>query len=128
MNNKNNVKENMIPKLTLFINAKLRSLGIKAGNEGYKLIVKAVLIKAIEDNENNFEKFEVVYDKLSSTINRTPKQIADNIYYALNHRNNSMSKENFEKIFGYSYDSKIFTNKEFIEEFANIIRIKTSIL
>jgi len=128
MNNKNNVKENMIPKLTLFINAKLRSLGIKAGNEGYKLIVKAILIKAIEDNENNFEKFEVVYEKLSATINRTPKQIADNIYYALNHRNNTMSKENFEKIFGYSYDSKIFTNKEFIEEFANIIRIKTTIL
>lgn len=128
MNNKNNVKENMIPKLTLFINAKLRSLGIKAGNEGYKLIVKAILIKAIEDDEDNFEKFEVVYDKLSAIINRTPKQIADNIYYALNHRNNSKSKENFEKIFGYSYDSKIFTNKEFIEEFANIIRIKTAIL
>lgn len=127
MNNKNNVKENMIPKLTLFINAKLRSLGIKAGNEGYKLIVKAILIKAIEDDEDNFEKFEVIYDKLSSKINRTPKQIADNIYYALNHRNNSMSKENFEKIFGYSYDSKIFTNKEFIEEFVNIIRIKTTI-
>ena len=128
MNNKNNVKENMIPKLTLFINAKLRSLGIKSGNEGYKLIVKAILIKAIEDDEDNFEKFEVVYDKLSAIINRTPKQIADNIYYALNHRNNSKSKENFEKIFGYSYDSKIFTNKEFIEEFANIIRIKTAIL
>ena len=128
MNNQNNVKKNMIPKLTLFINAKLRSLGIKAGNEGYKLIVKAILIKAIEDDEDNFEKFEVVYDKLSSKINRTPKQIADNIYYALNHRNNSMAKENFEKIFGYSYDSKIFTNKEFIEEFVNIIRIKTAIL
>ena len=128
MNNKNNVKENMIPKLTLFINAKLRSLGIKAGNEGYKLIVKAILIKAIEDDEDNFEKFEVVYDKISAIINRTPTQIADNIYYALNHRNNSKSKENFEKIFGYSYDSKIFTNKEFIEEFANIIRIKTAIL
>ena len=82
MNNKNNVKENMIPKLTLFINAKLRSLGIKAGNEGYKLIVKAILIKAIEDDEDNFEKFEVIYDKLSLKINRTPKQIADNIYYA----------------------------------------------
>lgn len=127
MNNQNNVKENMIPKLTLFINAKLRSLGIKAGNEGYKLIVKAILIKAIEDDEDNFEKFEVIYDKLSSKINRTPKQIADNIYYALNHRNNSMAKENFERIFGYSYDSKIFTNKEFIEEFVNIIRIKTAI-
>lgn len=127
MNNQNNVKENMIPKLTLFINAKFRSLGIKAGNEGYKLIVKAILIKVIEDDEDNFEKFEVIYDKLSSKINRTPKQIADNIYYALNHRNNSMSKENFEKIFGYSYDRKIFTNKEFIEEFVNIIRIKTAI-
>lgn len=128
MNNKNNVKENMIPKLTLFINAKLRSLGIKAGNEGYKLIVKAILIKSIEEDDDNFEKFEVIYDKLSSKINRTPKQIADNIYYALNHRNNSMAKENFERIFGYSYDSKIFTNKEFIEEFVNIIRIKTAIL
>lgn len=127
MNNKNSVKENIIPKLTLFINTKLRSLGIKAGHEGYKLIVKAILIK-IEDDEDNFEKFEVIYDKLSSTVNRTPKQIADNIYYALNHRNKSLTKNNFEKIFGYTYDSEIFTNKEFIEEFANIVRIKTAIL
>lgn len=127
MNNKNSVKENIIPKLTLFINTKLRSLGIKAGHEGYKFIVKAILIK-IEDDEDNFEKFEVIYDKLSSTVNRTPKQIADNIYYALNHRNKSLTKNNFEKIFGYTYDSEIFTNKEFIEEFSNIVRIKTAIL
>lgn len=128
MNNKNNVQENMIPKLTLFINAKLRSLGIKAGHDGYKLIVKAILIKTLEDDENNFEKFEVIYDKLSIIINKTPKQIADNIYYALNHRNKSIAKNNFEKIFGYSYDNKIFTNKEFIEEFVNIVRIKTTLL
>lgn len=127
MNNKNSVKENIIPKLTLFINTKLRSLGIKAGHEGYKLIVKAILMKTIEDDEDNFEKFEVIYDKLSTTINRTPKQIADNIYYALNHRNKSLTENNFEKIFGYSYDDKIFTNKEFIEEFVNIVKIKTAI-
>ena len=42
------------------------------------------------------------------------------IGYALNSRNERLSKKNFEKIFGYEYDSFIFTPKNFIDELINI--------
>ena len=51
----------------------------------------------------------------------TPKKVKDNIDYALAHRNKLKSKINFQTVFKFEYTEEIFTNKNFIEEFANII-------
>lgn len=126
MNSKNNEKNNLItPALILVITNKLRSLGIKTSNNGYKFLVRAITIKVVEHNDNDFSNFNTIYEKVSNSFNniKTPTQINDCIYYSLNYRNNKLTKSNFEKIFGFQYDEFIFTNKNFIEEISyNIIK------
>ena len=50
-----------------------------------------------------------------------PKKVKDNIDYALAHRNKLKSKINFQTVFKFEYTEEIFTNKNFIEEFINVI-------
>lgn len=124
MINQSNVENyNIIRNQVLFINNKLRSLGLKTSHNGYKFIVKAILIKL--DEKDDFSKFELIYEKISIAINKakSPKQIEDSIYYAITHRNEQISKNGFEKVFGYPYDEEIFSNKEFIEELVNLLKI-----
>jgi len=110
--------------LALVISNKLRSLGIKTSNNGYKFLVRAITIKVIEYDDNDFSNFNTIYEKVSNSFNntKTPIQIDDCIYYSINHRNNKLTKNNFEKVFGFEYDEFIFTNKNFIDEISSIIR------
>ncbi len=127
MSSKINESNNLItPKLVLTINNKLRSLGIKSNQDGYRLLICAIKIRYVEYDENYFENFNVIYEKVSKMYkySKTPVQIDDCIYYTINHRRkNNNIKENFKNLFGYEYDESIFTNKEFINEFVNILKI-----
>ena len=102
------------------INNILRLLGIKTNMNGAKLIRKCIYYIISSNNEfymleDVFQKIILNYPKLNS------KQIRSEIGYTLNSRNERLSKKNFEKIFGYEYDSFIFTPKNFIDELINII-------
>ena len=102
------------------INSTLRLLGLKTNMNGTKLIRKCIYYIISSDNEfymleDVFQKIILNYPKLNS------KQIRSEIGYALNSRNERLSEKNFEKIFGYEYDSFIFTPKNFIDELINII-------
>lgn len=101
------------------INSTLRLLGLKTNMNGTKLIRKCIHYIISSDNEfymleDVFQKIILNYPKLNS------KQIRSEIGYALNSRNEKLSEKNFEKIFGYEYDSFIFTPKNFIDEIINI--------
>ena len=66
---------------------------------------------------------ENVYLSISKRLkNVTISQIRRSIQYDINSRNNNKTVLNFEKVFGYDYDSDIFTNKTFLEEFAIILK------
>ena len=102
------------------INSTLRLLGIKTNMNGTKLIRKCIYYIISSNNEfymleDIFQKIILDYPKLNS------KQIRSEIGYALNNRNKNLSKKNFQQIFGYEYDSFIFTPKNFIDEIVNVI-------
>lgn len=102
------------------INSTLRLLGLRTNMNGTKLIRKCIYYIISSNDEfymleDVFQKIILNYPKLNS------KQIRSEIGYALNSRNERLSKKNFEKIFGYEYDSFIFTPKSFIDEIVNII-------
>lgn len=102
------------------INSTLRLLGLSTSINGTKLIRKCIynIINSNNDFyilEDIFQEIILNYPELNS------KQIRSEIGYALNSRNERLSKKNFEKIFGYEYDSFIFTPKSFIDEIVNII-------
>lgn len=111
------------PKQVLVINNKLRSLGFKTSHIGYRYLIKAIQIKYLEYDELDFSNFNLIYEKVSAYFNniKTPTQIEDCIYYNINHRNNELTKRTFESVFGYEYNQDIFSNKEFIEEFVNML-------
>lgn len=127
MSSTNNESNNLItPKLVLIINNKLRSLGFKSNQAGYRLLINAIKIRYVEYEENYFCDFNIIYEKVSDNYNniKTPTQVDDCIYYTINHRRkNNTIKESFKNIFGYEYDESIFTNKEFINEFVNMLKI-----
>ena len=102
------------------INSTLRLLGLRTNMNGTKLIRKCIYYIISSDNEfyileDIFQKIILNYPELNS------KQIRSEIGYALSSRNERLSKKNFEKVFGYEYDSFIFTPKNFIDEIVNII-------
>lgn len=67
-------------------------------------------------------KANEIYCSISKLYNNTtPKNIKDNIDYALSHRDVMKSKQNFESVFKFEYSEDVFTNKNFIEEFSNAI-------
>lgn len=104
MSSTSNKNTNLITStLALVISNKLRSLGIKTSNNGYKFLVRAITIKVIEYDDNDFSNFNTIYEKVSNSFNntKTPIQIDDCIYYSINHRNNKLTKNNFEKVFGF---------------------------
>ena len=102
------------------INSTLRLLGLKTNMNGTKLIRKCIYYIISSNNEfyileDIFQKITLNYPELNS------KQIRSEIGYALNSRNEKLSEKNFKKIFGYEYDSFIFTPKNFIDELITII-------
>ena len=101
------------------INNILRLLGLKTNMNGTKLIRKCIYHIISSNNEfyileNIFQEIILNYPKLNS------KQIRSEIGYALNSRNKNLSEKNFKQIFGYEYDSFIFTPKNFIDEIINV--------
>lgn len=96
----------------------LKSLGLKSGHSGTKLIIKSVLLKI---KQEDIFVYEDVYSIISKDIKLPNSQIRNNIKYAIDNRNKKLSKSNFENIFGYEYDEFLFTNKEFIEELSRVI-------
>lgn len=99
----------------------LRSIGLNTSHRGTKYINKAIQIITI--NDNDIIIFENVYNTIASVYgNTTPKQVKNDISYALKSRVEEKAKNNFEKIFGFEYDEYYFTNKTIIEEIARIIK------
>ena len=99
----------------------LRDLGLIPTLKGTKFLNKAIQIVINSDNE--FIVFEDVYTQIAlKYTNFNGAQITNAIKYAIDNRNEQKSIANFEKIFGYKYDSYYFTNKIIIEEIARVIR------
>ena len=109
-------------QLNINIRNNLRLLGFKGCNKSTKVLSRTIFyIKS-----NNIDIFEITAKEVYIAISRfykdiTPKKVKDNIDYALTHRNKSKSKMNFQIVFKFEYTEEIFTNKNFIEEFSNVI-------
>lgn len=107
-------------KNSLLIYNILRDLGLITSLKGTKLLHKAIQI-ALQYN-NEFVVIEDIYKQIASNyIGFNNVQVRNAIKYAIDNRNEQKSINNFEKIFGFKYDSYYFTNKIIIEEIARII-------
>lgn len=121
----NNNSNQISNKQILIICNCLRSLGLNSGHIGTRLINKAIQILTIKDLE--MIVLSDIYAEISKCFpNLNPNFIRMYIHYALEHRNENKSETNFKRIFGFDYDEYYFEPKQFIEEMANIIRIKTT--
>ena len=70
MSGKINENNNLIiPKVVLLINNKLRSISIKSNQEGYRLLICTIKIRYLEYDENYFENFNIIYEKVSANCN-----------------------------------------------------------
>ena len=109
-------------KLNIIIRNNLRLLGIKSCNKSTKILVKTIFyVKSSNIMLDDYKANEIYYS-ISKLYNKTtPKNIKDNIDYALSHRDVMKSKQNFERVFKFEYSEDVFTNKNFIEEFSNAI-------
>ena len=97
----------------------LRRLGFRPNNVGTEFILKAILL--IQDIDATIN-IGLIYEKIANESNTlTAKNVRMAISYAITHRNEDKSIENFEDIFGYAYDEDIFSNKDLICEIARII-------
>lgn len=97
----------------------MRRLGLRPSHSGTLFILQAVqLVK----KQTDIIIMEKIYKELAKQSNSfTPSQIRLAIKYAIEHRNEQKSMNNFKIIFGYDYDEEIFTNKDFIEELTRVI-------
>lgn len=112
-------------KYILLIYNILRDLGLKSSTTGTKIINKAVQIILIYDFDE-FMNIQDVYKLVAQEFNSfTPNKVQSYINYAIKNRIEKKSKENFEKIFKYSYDEYFFSNKNIIFEIANIIKLES---
>lgn len=122
--NSNNNSNQITGKQVIIISNCLRNMGLNSGHIGTRLINKAVQILTIKDLE--MIVLNDIYEEISKYFpNLKPKFIRMYIHYALQHRDEERAENNFKKIFGFDYDEYYFEPKQFIEEMANIIRIKT---
>lgn len=108
------------PKTTITIFNILRDIGLNTSHRGTKYINKA--IQLLLTSNNDIFVLENIYICIANIYNNTsPKQVKNDISYALKSRNEIKSKHNFEKIFHFEYDPYYFTNKIIIEEISQII-------
>ena len=109
-------------QLNIIIRNNLRLLGIKSCNKSTKILVKTIFyIKSNNIELLDFKANDIycIISKLYKNI--SAKNIKDNIDYALSHRDILKSKQNFKRVFNFEYSEDVFTNKNFIEEFSNIL-------
>lgn len=112
-------------KYILLIYNILRDLGLKSSTTGTKIINKAVQIILIYDFDE-FMNIQDVYKLVAQEFSSfTPNKVQSYINYAIKNRIEEKSRENFEKIFKYSYDEYFFSNKNIIFEIANIIKLES---
>lgn len=98
----------------------LRSLGLNTSLRGTKYLNKAIQIMIIANND--FIIIEDIYKDIADSYNNiTPKQVKNDISYALNSRVEEKTIKNFEKVFGFEYDEYLFTNKNIIEEVSRVV-------
>jgi len=101
----------------------LRYIGLNTSHRGTKYINKAVQLLIVADND--IVKIKDIYISISNYYNNvTPKQVKNDISYALKSRTEKKAEKNFEKVFGFEYDQYYFTNKTIIEEVARVIKGK----
>lgn len=120
-----NVDTNIVisPKQTITIFNILRDIGVNTSHRGTKYLNKAVQILVIANDD--IVAIKDVYNSIANFYgNITPKQVKNDISYALNSRTEEKTIKNFEKIFGFEYDQYYFTNKTIIEEIARVIKIR----
>lgn len=117
MNSVNNIIK---PAQVLQITNILRSLGLNTSYRGTKLINKTIQYVIKYDIE--FITLNKIYSKLCKEYRYSINAIRNNVNYALNNRNITLSKANFVKVFGYDYYEKNFEPKVFIEEVSNLIK------
>ena len=110
------------PKQVIKIFNILRDIGLNTSHRGTKYINKAIQILTVADND--IIVIEDVYRNIANLYgNITPKQVKNDISYALNSWQEGKTIKNFERIFNFEYDKYYFTNKNIIEEIARIIMI-----
>lgn len=108
------------PKIIITIFNILRDIGLNTSHRGTKYINKAIQL-LITSNSDIFI-LENIYNCIANIYDNTsPKQIKNDISYALKSRNEEKSKHNFEKIFHFEYDEYYFTNKTILEEISHVI-------
>ena len=114
------------PKQIITIFNILRDIGLNTSHRGTKYINKAVQILITTDND--IIKAKDIYNSISNYYdNITPKQVKNDISYALNSRLEEKAEKNFEKVFGFEYDQYYFTNKTIIEEIARVVKVEFKI-
>lgn len=116
----NNVKNNLKPAQVLQITNILRLLGLNTSYRGTKLINK--IIQYVIKYDIEFITLNKIYSVLYKEYGYSINTIRNNVNYALNNRNITLSKTNFAKVFGYEYYEKNFEPKVFIEEVSNLIK------
>lgn len=116
-------KTKINPKQVITIFNILRSIGLNTSHRGTKYINKAIQIITMADND--IVVINDIYEKIAKIYgNITPKQVKNDISYALNTRIENKALENFKKVFGFEYYSYYFTNKNIIEEIVRIIKLE----
>ena len=109
-------------QLNIIIRNNLRLLGIKSCNKSTKILAKTIFYVKSRNIVLDAYKANEIYCSISKLYNNTtPKNIKDNIDYALSHRDVLKSKQNFKRVFNFEYSEDVFTNKNFIEEFVNTL-------
>ena len=113
------ISQKLSAKQILQITNTLRTIGLKSSHIGTKLINKSIQYILI----NNFDFFtlEEIYNHLHNIYNFNERTIKSNINNAITNRDIKKSKDNFQKVFGYEYDSYTFEPKSFLEEISRII-------
>ncbi len=120
-----NVDTNRVisPKQIITIFNILRDIGLNTSHRGTKYLNKAIQI--LVNANSDIIAIKDVYNSIANFYgNITPKQVKNDISYALNSRAEEKTINNFEKIFGFKYDQYYFTNKTIIEEIARVIKIR----
>lgn len=120
-----NVDANIVinPKQIITIFNILRDIGLNTSNRGTKYLNKAIQILVIANNDIVVIK-EIYNNAANFYGNITPKQVKNDISYALNSRTEEKTINNFKKIFVFEYDQYYFTNKTIIEEIVRVIKVR----
>ncbi len=116
-------KENQ--KLIFKIRNTLRSLGLNTSIQGTVLINKAIRIILENEKTDEYIKGNDIYRQVAEYYQDISfMQVKTYIQYALDHRNITIAQKNFERIFGFEYDSYYYTNKRFLEELSQTLLLR----